>query len=95
MFRSLVHFELIFIYHVDNLSFLFCELPFVSSPIVFSNQVFFFISIFKCSLYCIFVIYVADICHILLFRHDEKTKVLKNVQRFLQSHMAKAAVTKI
>ena len=37
---SLVHFELIFTYLVDNLTFLFCKLPFVPH-VFFSNQVFF------------------------------------------------------
>ncbi|KAI5232094.1 Glutamyl Aminopeptidase [Manis pentadactyla] len=31
----------------------------------------------------------------LLFRDDEKTKVLRNLQRYLPSHMAKEAVTKV
>lgn len=56
---------------------------------------YFSLNIFKCSLFCIFVIYVADIHHILLCRDNKKTKVLNKLQRFYQSHKAKAAVTEV
>lgn len=42
-----------------------------------------------------FLSFMFHIFFTLLFRDDEKTKVLRNLQRYLPSHMAKEAVTKV
>ena len=88
----LIHFELIFTYLVGNLSFLFCKLPFVSH-VYFSK--FFFLIYFL----TLFVLYFCHLCYRyfshFIFKDDEKTKVLKNLQRLLQNHMANAAVIKV
>lgn len=65
-YRSLVNFELICIYSVGNLSLLFCELPFVSSSILFQSNLF-----SQTFLNALCIVFLLFMLHILFFRDDE------------------------